>query len=257
VNDVSGLRFDPALAAWSRARSRARARPLARHARDDAARPHYDDVIAEVAAELRALARESRARAACPTRARDRSGIGFGKRAEDNHALLARIGALRRAVGGDLPVLVGPSRKRFLGARRGDTPVDRDAATHAACAIAVYEGADAVRVHDVAGAVRARARCARQLRERSVSGAGMIESLWGVLRELLEYFGANFDPVRDVIDIVLVTIGIYWLLILIRGTRAFQILLGLLVLYALSVASRSSSSSRCARCSRTSCSTAC
>ncbi len=65
----------------------------------------------------------------------------------------------------------------------------------------------------------------------------MIETLWGVLRDLLEYFGANFDPVRDVIDILLVTIGIYWLLILIRGTRAFQILLGLLVLLAASVAS--------------------
>jgi uncharacterized protein (TIGR00159 family) len=65
----------------------------------------------------------------------------------------------------------------------------------------------------------------------------MIETIWGALRNLLEYFGANFDPVRDVIDIVLVTIGIYWLLILIRGTRAFQIMLGLLVLFALSAAS--------------------
>ncbi len=65
----------------------------------------------------------------------------------------------------------------------------------------------------------------------------MIETVWNLLRNLLEYFGANFDPVRDVIDILLVTIGIYWLLLLIRGTRAFQILLGLLVLYAASVAS--------------------
>ena len=65
----------------------------------------------------------------------------------------------------------------------------------------------------------------------------MIEAIWGFLRDLLEYFGANFDPIRDVIDIVLVTIGIYWLLILIRGTRAFQILLGLLVLFAASIAS--------------------
>ena len=65
----------------------------------------------------------------------------------------------------------------------------------------------------------------------------MIETIWGALRNGLEYFGANFDPVRDVIDIVLVTIGIYWLLILIRGTRAFQIMLGLLVLYAMSVLS--------------------
>jgi uncharacterized protein (TIGR00159 family) len=65
----------------------------------------------------------------------------------------------------------------------------------------------------------------------------MIETLWNALRNGLEYFGANFDPVRDVIDILLVTIGIYWLLILIRGTRAFQIMLGLLVLYTMSVAS--------------------
>lgn len=65
----------------------------------------------------------------------------------------------------------------------------------------------------------------------------MIETLWSAVRRLLEYFGSNFDPVRDVIDIVLVTIGIYWLLLLIRGTRAFQILLGLLVLFAASVAS--------------------
>jgi len=57
------------------------------------------------------------------------------------------------------------------------------------------------------------------------------------VRGPLEYFGANFDPVRDVIDILLVTIAIYWLLTLIRGTRAFQILLGLLVLYVISVAS--------------------
>lgn len=63
----------------------------------------------------------------------------------------------------------------------------------------------------------------------------MIETLWGLSRELLEYVGSNFDPVRDVIDILLVTLGIYWVLTLIRGTRAFQILLGLLVLFALSL----------------------
>jgi uncharacterized protein (TIGR00159 family) len=65
----------------------------------------------------------------------------------------------------------------------------------------------------------------------------VIETLWNVVSRLLEFFGSNFDPVRDVIDIVLVTIGIYWLLLLIRGTRATQILLGLLVLFALSVGS--------------------
>ena len=67
----------------------------------------------------------------------------------------------------------------------------------------------------------------------------MIETLWGAgCVELWSFLGANFDPVRDTIDIVLVTLGIYWLLLLIRGTRAVQILVGLLVLIALSVASR-------------------
>ena len=65
----------------------------------------------------------------------------------------------------------------------------------------------------------------------------MIETLWVWLQDLLGYFAANFDPVRDVIDILLVTIGIYWLLLLIRGTRAFQIMLGLLVLFGASLAS--------------------
>ncbi len=65
----------------------------------------------------------------------------------------------------------------------------------------------------------------------------MIERLWQVVVGLRDYLAANFDPVRDTIDIVVVTLGIYWLLLLIRGTRAVQILVGLLVLLAASVAS--------------------
>ena len=65
----------------------------------------------------------------------------------------------------------------------------------------------------------------------------MIERLWQLLLELWGYLGASFDPVRDTLDIVLVTLGIYWLLLLIRGTRAVQILLGLIVLIAASLAS--------------------
>ena len=171
VNDVSGLRFDPALAGVV---ARAGAALVVGHARGTPetmqAAPRYDAVIDEVAAELRESLAIARA-AGVPDRALAIDpGIGFGKRPEDNHALLVRIGALRAAVGGDLPVLVGPSRKSFLGRLTGDAPLDRDIATHAACAIAVYEGADAVRVHDVAGAVRACA-VARALREARVGGA--------------------------------------------------------------------------------------
>jgi diadenylate cyclase len=65
----------------------------------------------------------------------------------------------------------------------------------------------------------------------------VIEYVWGLLQELWAYLFTNFDPVRDTIDIVVVTLGIYWLLLLIRGTRAVQILIGLIVLIALYVAS--------------------
>ena len=65
----------------------------------------------------------------------------------------------------------------------------------------------------------------------------MIEALWAWLKELQDYLGGTFDPIRDTIDILVVTLGIFWLLLLIRGTRAVQILLGLVVLIAASLAS--------------------
>ena len=55
----------------------------------------------------------------------------------------------------------------------------------------------------------------------------MIKFIWNFLRELGDFFSANFDPWRDSVDILLVTVGIYWLLLLIQGTRAIQILVGL------------------------------
>lgn len=66
----------------------------------------------------------------------------------------------------------------------------------------------------------------------------MIEVLWAFAMDLTEFFRLRFDPLRDTIDILLVTAGIYWLLLLIRGTRAIQILVGLIVLIALSLASQ-------------------
>ncbi len=65
----------------------------------------------------------------------------------------------------------------------------------------------------------------------------MIKYLWQYTGELWTIFEDNFDPIWDTIDILLVTLGIYWLLLLIRGTRAVQILVGLLVIFALSLLS--------------------
>jgi len=66
----------------------------------------------------------------------------------------------------------------------------------------------------------------------------VITVLWNFGLDLAEFFNSRFDPYRDTVDILLVTAGIYWLLLLIRGTRAIQILVGLIVLIALSLVSQ-------------------
>lgn len=78
-------------------------------------------------------------------------GIGFGgKTTQDNLELLHRLGELKTALGG-LPMLVGSSRKRFLGELLdGAGPHDRLEGSAATAALAVMAGADIVRVHDVA-----------------------------------------------------------------------------------------------------------
>lgn len=64
----------------------------------------------------------------------------------------------------------------------------------------------------------------------------MIERLWELLLELVDFTTANFDPWRDILDIAIVTFAIYWVLLLIRGTRAIQILVGIVVLITISLA---------------------
>ena len=91
-------------------------------------------------------------------------GIGFGKKIDHNLGLLARlerISALGR------PVVIGVSRKSFLGKLLGDAPVDqRLEAGLAAAAVAVFQGASVIRTHDVAATVRA-ARLAAAIRSHS------------------------------------------------------------------------------------------
>ena len=83
-------------------------------------------------------------------------GIGFGKGTEENLELLHRLGELKEALGG-LPLLVGTSRKRFIGALLdGAAPDDRVEGTAATVALAIAAGADIVRVHDVSHVARTR-----------------------------------------------------------------------------------------------------
>jgi dihydropteroate synthase len=130
--------------------------------------PRYADVLAEVAAELAASLARARAAGLGDAQLVVDPGIGFGKRLEDNLALIANAGWLRERLG--LPLLLGPSRKAFLGALTGEPPAARDRATAAACAVAAFAGADGVRVHDAAGAARAVA-IGRALRAARREGA--------------------------------------------------------------------------------------
>ncbi|MBZ9597239.1 dihydropteroate synthase [Streptomyces yangpuensis] len=113
----------------------------------------YDDVIAEVTAELRARIDAVVAGGIAPERLLVDPGLGFAKNAEHDLALLAHMADLR-ALG--FPLLVAASRKRFLGrvlaGGSNATPPparERDAATAAVSAIAAHQGAWAVRVHEV------------------------------------------------------------------------------------------------------------
>lgn len=152
VNDVSGGRHDPKLLEVTAA---AGAALILGHLRGEPAGMQdavvFDDVLAEVTDELGASLERAR-RAGVGELVAD-PGIGFGKHAEHNLALLAGLARLKQALG--VPVLVGVSRKSFLGQLTGSPVEDRDLESHAAAAVAVFAGADAVRVHDVAGAARA------------------------------------------------------------------------------------------------------
>lgn len=129
-------------------------------------RPHYDDVVGEVGAFLRDLAR--RAREAGVRELWLDPGIGFGKTVQHNLALLAnadRFVDLAKEFGAGL--LIGVSRKSFLGAL-GDRPLGVDERLESSLAVeawAMVQGADVVRVHDVRATVQLRELFARPLEE--------------------------------------------------------------------------------------------
>lgn len=150
VNDVSGLAHDPGMAEVVR---RAGAGVVIMHMRGEPATMDrhavYRDVAGEVAAEL-AARRDAALEAGIAREAIVLDpGLGFAKNVEHNLALLSRLGTI---VALGHPVMVGPSRKRFLGAVTGKGVEERDAATAAACVAARLFGASLFRVHDVARA---------------------------------------------------------------------------------------------------------
>jgi dihydropteroate synthase len=145
VNDVSGGAFDSALPGVVDAAGAAyvlghlRGRTIAEtHA---ATPPAFDELIEELSARLQALPPGLRSRTIVDP------GIGFGKGTADNVTILGRVGEIAAALA--RPVMVGPSRKRFLGELSGRPVDDRDDATIGASLAAVARGADVIRVHAV------------------------------------------------------------------------------------------------------------
>jgi dihydropteroate synthase len=128
------------------------------HSREMYAAARYGDVVTEVCAELTARVEDVVAAGVAPEQLVLDPGIGFAKNAEHNWALLA---GLDRLIGLGLPVLLGTSRKTFLGRLLAGTDGQirsaegRDAATLATTVLAAEAGAWGVRVHDAAASVDA------------------------------------------------------------------------------------------------------
>jgi dihydropteroate synthase len=150
INDISGLRYEPALAAVA---ARGGAPIVLMHTRgrskDMYAGAEYRHVVQEVIAELEeSIAIAERGGVDRASVIVD-PGIGFAKRAAHSYGVLARLSEL--AVALDRPVLAGPSRKSFMRDALGDVPApSRDWGTAAAVTAAVLGGAHIVRVHAVA-----------------------------------------------------------------------------------------------------------
>ena len=145
VNDVTGLRGDPALV---RAAAEARAHIVLMHNQRN--RP-FHDVIGDIRAGLRAGCAVAEAAGIPAQRLILDPGFGFGWRPQENLEMLRRLGELR-----DLgrPLLTGTSRKSTIGRVLNLPVAERLEGTAATVALAIAHGADIVRVHDVRAMVR-------------------------------------------------------------------------------------------------------
>jgi len=148
VNDISALQYEPGLASVVAER---RAGLVLMHNRGRSkamyAEAAYDDVPADVAAELSASVEVAIAAGVARERIILDPGLGFAKRAEHSLEVLA---GLDRLAGLGFPLLSGPSRKSFLKAGLGDVaPGERIWGTAAAVTASILSGAHIVRVHDV------------------------------------------------------------------------------------------------------------
>lgn len=153
VNDVTALRGDPEIGGLCAERG---AGLVLMHMQGDPRTmqesPAYDDVVDDVRAFLAERLEAAIAAGVEEERVWLDPGIGFGKTLEHNLELLRRLGELREL---GRPLAVGASRKSFIGRIDGSAVGERLGGTIAASVLAAAEGADVLRVHDVAAAAQA------------------------------------------------------------------------------------------------------
>lgn len=150
INDISGLRFDPKVAAVASANGTGL---VLMHSRGEFGSMHSLEPVADIQAEVRSGFDQSIEIATSNGVGKDQIvldvGIGFGKTLDQNLALLGDLAGLIRDFA-EFPFLIGTSRKSFIAKILDDAPPDsRLAGSLASAVIAVWQGASIARVHDV------------------------------------------------------------------------------------------------------------
>lgn len=168
VNDISGLRFDPQIANEV---ARSGAALVLMHSRgtpkDMQQLPPFENILDEVIRGLRASVRVAQERGVPTENIVIDPGIGFGKTVDQNLDLIAKLDQIAREFP-EFPILIGTSRKSFLGKLLGGAPADqRLSGSLATVVAAVLNGAHIVRVHDVKASVDA-VKIADATRSRSL-----------------------------------------------------------------------------------------
>jgi len=147
INDISAGRFDPEMFSVA---AKANVPICLMHMKGTPQNmqkdPHYDDAVAEVKLFLKERIEAAKKAGVGQKQIIIDVGIGFGKRVEDNVALLKNLDQLQNL---GCPILIGTSRKSFIGALTGAEVKDRLPGNLASLAIAIQKGASIARVHDV------------------------------------------------------------------------------------------------------------
>ena len=150
INDISGLRFDPQMASVA---ARSDTPLIIMHMRGTPKTmqqdPRYEDLMGETIAYLREGIEKAESAGVARQQVIVDPGIGFGKRLQDNLVILNRLSDLAVL---ERPIMIGTSRKSFIGALLGLEVHERGTVTLATVAVSALKGAHIVRVHDVAPA---------------------------------------------------------------------------------------------------------